>query len=253
MESAERGSEKSPLFVGKLLMAGQLQDVTRLLDAASAGEEGAWGRLFSLLYDELRALAAELMRNERVGHTWQRTDLVHEAFVRLVGNKNVHWENRAHFFGAAGKAMRCLLVDHARRRNAAKRGGQDGRPVSLDEEHDLISKLVLPEEPSVDLEALDIALAKMEADERHRDKCKLTELHFFAGLTLEQTAHVLGKSLSTVKRDWTFAKAWLKRELSMPAGTPAPPAGTPAPQIPFGVSGEDRAEDGPARWGRPPH
>lgn len=195
-------------------MTDKPADVTRLLKAVSAGEEGAGTRLFSLLYDELRKLAAELMRNERPGHTWQRTDLVHEAYIRLAGHQDAHWENRAHFFGAAAKAMRCLLVDHARRRKAAKRGGQEGRPASLDEEHDLARKLILPEEPSMDLEALDKALARIEADERHREKCKLVELRFFAGLTLEQTAQVLGRSVASVKRDWTFAKAWLKRAMA---------------------------------------
>jgi len=185
-----------------------------LLKAASAGEEDARARLFSLLYSELRKLAAELMRKERRGHTWQRTDLVHEVYIRLTGNGNAKWENRAHFFGTAATAMRRLLVDHARRRKTTKRGGKHAQPVSLDEEQDLARKLVLSEEPVVDLEALDKALARFEADERHRDKCRLVELRFFAGLTHEQTAEVLRKSVATVKRDWTFAKAWLRREMT---------------------------------------
>ncbi len=195
-------------------MAGEPRDTTRLLDAVNAGEEDAWRRLVSLLYKELHGLAAELMQAERQGHTLQPTALVHEAWIRLVGSDQAHWQNRNHFLAAAAKAMRRLLVDHARRRNARKRGGGQGQPVSLDDEHDHPREPAATEELAVDLEALDSALEKLEANEKHREKCKIIELHCFAGLTFEQTAEALKKPLGSIKRDWTFAKAWLHRELT---------------------------------------
>ncbi len=194
-------------------MATESRQVTRLLNAASCGEAGAWTRLFSILYGQLQQMATDLLHKERPNHTWQRTDLVHEAFIRLLGHDNMRWADREQFFAAAGRAMRCLLVDHARRRNAAKRGGNN-RPLSLDEDRDVIGESAEPGDLAVDIEALDRALARIETEPRHRDKCKLVELRFFAGLSMEQTAQVLGKSLASVKRDWTFIKARLKREMT---------------------------------------
>ncbi len=195
-------------------MAGEPRDTTRLLDAVNAGDEDAWSRLVPFLYAELHGLAAELMRAERRGHTLQPTALVHEVWIRLLGSEQAQWQNTGHFLAAAAKAMRRLLVDHARRRKACKRGGREGQPVSLDEEHDRLQERPAPEDPTVDLEALDSALEKLVANEIHRGKCQIIELHCFAGLTLQQTAQTLKKPLSSVKRDWTFAKAWLYRELT---------------------------------------
>jgi RNA polymerase sigma factor (TIGR02999 family) len=194
-------------------MGGEPTQVTRLLEAVNAGEDGAWGDLVSLLYDSLRRQAHRLMRAERPGHTLQATALVHEAWFKLVGDGHTRWENQAHFFGAAADAMRRILVDHARRHRAVKRGG-NARSVPLDEERDSAAMIAVPDEAISDLEALDTALAKMEAIERHSQKSAIVKLRCFGGLTIEETAKVLRKSAATVKRDWTFAKAWLHREMT---------------------------------------
>jgi RNA polymerase sigma factor (TIGR02999 family) len=178
-------------------------EVTRLLLDLQNGRVGASDQLVPLVYAELHDLAAHYMRNERPDHTLQPTALVNEAFLRLVGQRHATWQNRSHFYGIAAQAMRRILVDHARRRRAAKRDG--GVSVTLDEH---VSR---PAEQSLDLIALDDALAKLAAiDGRYS---KVVELRFFGGLEIEQVAEALGVSPATVKRDWTFAKAFLQREM----------------------------------------
>jgi RNA polymerase sigma-70 factor, ECF subfamily len=178
-------------------------EVTRLLFDLQKGSRTASEQLIPLVYSELHDLAVRYMRSERADHTLQPTALVHEAFLKLVDQRAVSWQNRAHFFGIAAQAMRRILVDHARRKRATKREG--GHRVTLDE------GLAVAAERSIDLLALDDALEKLRAlDERQH---RVVELRFFGGLEVEQVAEVLGISTATVKRDWTFAKAWLQREL----------------------------------------
>ncbi|HVP11391.1 MAG TPA: ECF-type sigma factor [Phycisphaerae bacterium] len=196
-------------------MASKPHNITILLQAISAGETDAWEQLLALIYDELRRLAGRQVRRERRGHTLPRTALVNEAYLRLMGDKQVHWQNRAHFFAAAADAMRRIMVDYARRRKAEKRGGKADR-LSLDEGRNAgIAAVPAVDGPAqVDLEALDEALSKLEADEKHREKCTIVKLRYFVGLSVEETAKALGKSPATVKRDWAFAKAWLYREMT---------------------------------------
>jgi RNA polymerase sigma factor (TIGR02999 family) len=157
-----------------------------------------------LVYEELRHIARRQMRRQRAGHTLQTTALIHEAYVRLVGESDVHWQNRAHFFGVAAKAMRHILVDHARSRHAAKRGGAAQR-VTLDE------AAVISAQPA-ELVALDDALRSLAGlDPR---KGQVVELKYFGGLTVDEIAKVLRVSPETVARDWRLARAWLLRELS---------------------------------------
>ncbi len=178
-------------------------DVTRLLVDLQRGADGAADELVPLVYGELHKLAVHYMRAERDDHTLQPTALVHEAYMRLVDQRNASWQNRSHFFGIAAQAMRRILVDHARRKRAGKREGGDR--VTLDE-----SVAEAPQR-SVDLIALDDALNKLAAlDPR---QARVVELRFFGGLDIEQTAESLGISPATVKRDWTFARAFLQREM----------------------------------------
>lgn len=178
-------------------------DVTRLLVDLQRGADGAADQLVPLVYDELHKLAVHYMRAERGDHTLQPTALVHEAYIRLVDQRNASWQNRSHFFGIAAQAMRRILVDHARRKRAGKREGGDR--VTLDE-----SVAEAPQR-SVDLIALDDALNKLASlDPR---QARVVELRFFGGLDIEQTAESLGISPATVKRDWTFARAFLQREM----------------------------------------
>ncbi|HNV74646.1 MAG TPA: sigma-70 family RNA polymerase sigma factor [Gemmatimonadaceae bacterium] len=178
-------------------------DVTRLLLDLQRGRDGAADALVPLVYAELHDLAVHYMRGERTDHTLQPTALVHEAYMRLVDQRNASWQNRSHFFGIAAQAMRRILVDHARRKRATKREG--GERVTLDE-----SVAEAPQR-SVDLIALDDALVKLAAlDPR---QARVVELRYFGGLDIEQTAESLGISPATVKRDWTFARAFLQREM----------------------------------------
>ena len=179
--------------------------VTVLLREMSAGREAAAEELIPLIYSELHQMAERQMRGERPEHTLQPTALVHEAFLRLLG-QHASWQNRNHFFGVAAQAMRRVLVDHARRQKARKRGA-GAEMVTLDE-----AAVGSTGDPgSIDLEALDIALVKLaELEPRH---ARVVELRYFAGLGVEETAEVLGTSPATVKRDWQFAKAWLSKEL----------------------------------------
>jgi RNA polymerase sigma factor (TIGR02999 family) len=183
-----------------------MSDVTRILDDIGHGDPSASERLLPLVYDELRKLAAQRLAKEPPGHTLQATALVHEAYVRLVDAEHQQkWDSRGHFFAAAAEAMRRLLVDSARRKLSQKRGGGRQRvDVELPDNED--------GPPSDDLLALDDALKKLEAKDAR--KSKLVELRFFSGLTTEQAAEALGVSVATAERDWTFARAWLRREMS---------------------------------------
>jgi RNA polymerase sigma factor (TIGR02999 family) len=180
--------------------------VTQLLQAWSRGDETCLDRLLPAVYDELRRLARHYMRQQPSGHTLQVTALVHEAYLRLIDQQQVDWGSRAHFFGVAAKAMRSILIDHARRRRAAKRGGAAPQ-VTLGAAAEAVPSAANP-----DLLALDAALLRLaECDPR---KSQVVELRYFGGLSLEEVAEVLGVSLATVKRDWITARAWLKRELT---------------------------------------
>jgi RNA polymerase sigma factor (TIGR02999 family) len=184
-------------------------EVTRLLQLWSGGDRDALERLIPLVYGELRRLAGRYMRRERPDHTLEPTAVVHEAFLRLIEQKNVSWKNRAHFFGVAAQAMRRVLVDHARRHKADKRGGVWTCALTLAEP-------ASPEgTPPVDLIALDLALSQLAAFDE--EKARVVELRYFGGLTFEETAEVIGASPSTVRRDWKAARAWLHRELSAEA------------------------------------
>jgi RNA polymerase sigma factor (TIGR02999 family) len=181
------------------------QEVTALLVAWSNGDRAALDKLMPLVYEELRHLAHRYMGKERAGHTLQTTALANEAYLKLINEREMRWQNRAHFFAVAAQMMRMILVDYARSRRYAKRGG-GARQVSLDE------ALVISDERTGDLIALDDALSGLAAlDER---KSRVAELRFFGGLSVEETAEVLKVSPVTVMREWRLAKAWLHRELS---------------------------------------
>ncbi len=182
----------------------ETQNVTEMLEAMSAGDSTAPDKLLPVVYEELRRLASAYMRNERSGHTLQATALVHEAYIQLVDWKNVTWQNRAHFFATAAQVMRRILVDHAREKNALKRGG-GVKTIALD---DAIS---FPNRKEIDIDSLDLALTELESFDPQQ--AKIVELRFFGGLTIAETAHALDISDSTVKRDWQIAKAWLYNHL----------------------------------------
>jgi len=180
------------------------QEITQLLLAWGSGDESALERLVPLVEAELHRLAQQYLDRERACHTLQATELVNEAFLRLIDWKNARWQNRAHFFGMAATLMRRVLVDHARRRRYLKRGGEAIR-VSLAEAEGLA------QEPDTDVLALDEALDRLAVMDTR--KSRIVELRYFGGLTVEQTADALGISEATVKREWTLARAWLRREL----------------------------------------
>lgn len=190
---------------------GDPGEVTRLLREWSSGNQEALEKLLPLVYDELRRQAGGFFLRERGEHTLQPTALVHEAYLRLVGQDAIDWKDRAHFFGIAGRTMRQVLVDHARARNAEKRGG--GRiHVALDAAD--AAGAATPPRP-MDLLDLDRALSRLGAfDER---QARLVELRLFAGLTIEESAEALQISHATVSREWRHAEAWLQREMSEPA------------------------------------
>jgi len=186
-------------------MAPSPQQVTELLVAWGGGDQTARDELMPLVYEELRRLAHQCVRRERPGHTLQTSALLNEAYLRLVDQKNIQWQDRAHFFGIAARLMRQVLVDYARMRRYAKRGG-DARRVSLDE------AMIVSEERAADVVALDDALKTLaEIDPR---QSQIVELRFFGGLSIEETAEVLAVSPGTVMRDWTLAKAWLRRAVT---------------------------------------
>ena len=170
-----------------------------------SGDQHARDALMPLVYEELRRLAQHYLRHERSDHTLQSTALVHEAYLRLAGQSPPQWQNRAHFFGIAAHIMRQILVEHARGRNAAKRGGNALR-IELGEE------MALAQQTDVDLIVLDKAL--LQLSELDAQQGRIVELRFFGGLTIEDTSDVLGISPATVKRDWTTARAWLFRAMT---------------------------------------
>jgi RNA polymerase sigma factor (TIGR02999 family) len=179
-------------------------NITHLLKEWSDGDRQALDKLTPLVYEELRQQAARYLRRERPGHTLQTTALIHEAYLRLIDAKDVHWQSRAHFFAIAANLMRRILVEHARRRDADKRGGSHVR-IQLDE------ALAVANETDVDLLAIDEALDRLAAIDPQQ--ARVVELRFFSGLTVEETAAALGVSPKTVKRDWSVARAWLRREI----------------------------------------
>jgi RNA polymerase sigma-70 factor, ECF subfamily len=186
-------------------------EITRLLGelgAADVDQPAARNRLFVVLYGELRRLAGDLMRHERRDHTLQPTALVNEAYLRLVDAPGAHWENRAHFFGIAASAMRQILVEHARRRSAAKRGG-GGERVSLDEAMDSPGETP----PVSDAEILDLDRALTALGQLDERAARIVELRVFAGLEMKEIAQMLGVSERTIHGDWRIARMWLAREL----------------------------------------
>lgn len=180
-------------------------EVTQVLIDWNDGDGNAAERLILLVYDELRQLARQYLQRERSDHTLQATGLVHEAYLRLVDQNSMTWQNRAHFFGVAAQAMRRILVDHARSHRAEKRGG-GGEKVEFDE------ALFPSQERTVDLLALDEALRDLETLDARQSQ--IVELRFFGGLTNEEIGQVLEISPRTIKREWRLAKAWLRREIS---------------------------------------
>ena len=182
-----------------------MEDVTQLLSDWSSGDEKALEKLMPVVYDELRRLARNYLRRERPGHTLQPTALVNEAFLKLVDQKNAHWQNRAQFIGVAAQLMRRVLVDHARQHLAVKRGGPNQQRLSITSADRLAGK---PEVDLLDLhEALDL-LATLDSQQS-----RIIELRFFGGLSIEETADVMGLSHATIERDWKLARAWLRRQL----------------------------------------
>jgi RNA polymerase sigma factor (TIGR02999 family) len=182
------------------------KEITRMLQKWSGGDRDALDALLPLVYTELHRQASSYLRRERRNHTLQTTALIHEAYLKLINQREVNWQNRAHFFGIAAQAMRRILVDYARERHREKRGGI-GENLPLEE-----AALIVSEERSVDLVALDEALTRLaEFDER---QARIVELRYFSGLSIEETAEVLHISPSTVKSDWNVAKAWLRHEIT---------------------------------------
>jgi RNA polymerase sigma factor (TIGR02999 family) len=179
-------------------------DVTALLADWSRGDRGALGQLLPLVYAELRRIAARQMGREQAGHTLQPTALVHEVYLRLVGQRQVDWQDRAHFYGVAAQIMRRILVDHARRHRAGKRGG-GVRCVSVEDAPEIQAS------NEISILALDHALDRLQ--KMDADLARIVELRAFGGLTIDEAAHVLNVSPSTAKRGWRTAKAWLSREL----------------------------------------
>ena len=181
------------------------QDITEILRDWSDGKREALDELLPLVYDELHRQAARLLRRERQDHTLQTTALINEAYLKLIDQRNVQWQNRAHFFAIAAQAMRRILVDYARTKHREKRGG-DANKVSLEE-----ATMIAVEEKSVDLMALDEALTRLaKIDEQ---KARIVELRYFSGLSTKETAEVLGVSPKKIEHNWTMARAWLHREM----------------------------------------
>jgi len=182
------------------------EEITQLLIDWGKGDQAALERLMPLVYSELRRLASNYLRRERVGHTLQPTALVNEAYLKLIDQKNAKWQNRAQFFGISAQLMRRILVDHARQRQAVKRGGSDQQRLSITSaQADVIHQ------PEIDLLALNEALDELA--QMDPQQSRIVELKFFGGLSIDETAEVLGISHATVERDWKSARAWLRRQL----------------------------------------
>jgi RNA polymerase sigma-70 factor, ECF subfamily len=179
--------------------------ITELLIDWGQGDQLALEKLMPLVYDELRRLANNYLRREPAGHTLQPTALVNEAYLKLVGQRKVNWQNRAHFFAISAKLMRRILVDHARQRQAVKRGGSDQQRLSI------TSAETIVKQPAIDLLALNEALDELAQMDPQQGR--IVELRFFGGLSIEETAEVLSISHATVERDWKLARAWLRRQL----------------------------------------
>lgn len=180
-------------------------EFTQLLNNFSQGDKFALEKILPLVYEELRKISSKYLRDEHRKHTLQTTELVHEAYLKLIGDEKLTWENRAHFFGIAARSMRQILVDYARKRKSQKRDFGNTK-LSLD------SALFIVGESEEELLNLNAALEKLEQIEER--SCKIVELRFFSGLSIEETANMLNISTATVKRDWNFAKAWLYREIN---------------------------------------
>ena len=194
------------IFAWHLEKMRNAPDITQILQEWSDGKREALDELIPLVHEELRRQASRYLRRERPDHTLQTTALINEAYLKLVDQKNVRWQNRAHFFAIAAQAMRRILVDYARAKHREKRGG-DAEKISLEE----VTMIAVEENKSVDLIALDEALTRLaEMDEQ---KSRIVELRYFSGLSVKETAEVLGISPKTVEKHWTMAKAWLHREL----------------------------------------
>ncbi len=187
-------------------MAGTGGDVTILLAQLRAGDRDAANRLIPMIYSELRRMASACLQRERPDHTLQPTALVNEAYLRLVGEQPAEWQNRAHFFALAANTMRKVLVDCARRRRAGKRGGADARKVEMDE------SLLISANKLESVLAVDEVLAHLSRFDPQQSR--IIELRFFAGLSVDEVAEVMGVSPVTISREWRSAKAWLRRELS---------------------------------------
>ena len=182
------------------------KQITEILLEWSNGKQEALDALLPLVYDELHRQASRYLRRERIGHTLQTTALIHETYLKLIDQREVNWQNRAHFFGVAAQAMRRILVDYAKARHREKRGGA-GENLPLE-----AATLAVSGEKGIDLEALDEALTRLaEFDER---QASIVELRYFSGLSVEETAEVLHVSPATVKNDWKSAKAWLYQEIT---------------------------------------
>lgn len=184
-----------------------MREVTRIINAIESGDVRAADELLPLVYKELRQLAAQRMSKEKPGQTLQATALVHEAYLRLVGGEEQRWSGRGHFFGAAAEAMRRILIENARRKQSLKHGGNRKR---LD-----LNEAVLTDDedtPSEDLIALDEALEKLS--QKDKLKAELVKLRYFAGLTIEQAANILGISRSTADEHWAYARSWLRMEIA---------------------------------------
>src|SRR5215468_107030 len=181
------------------------ENVTQLLVDWSRGDRTALDKLMPLVHSELRRLAANYLRRERQNHTLQPTALVNEAYLKLVDQRSAKWQSRAQFFGVAAQLMRRILVDHAREHQAAKRGGVDQQRLSITSAEGLARK------PNIDLLALNEALDELAAMDQQQSR--IVELKFFGGLSIEETAEVLGIGHATVERDWKLARAWLRRQL----------------------------------------
>ena len=181
------------------------ESITQLLVDWSYGDQKALDRLMPLVYSELHRLASNYLRRERRSHTLQPTALVNEAYLKLIVQKNAKWQHRAQFYGVAAQLMRRILVDHARQHQAAKRGGSDQQRLSITSAEGLV------QQPEVDLLALNEALEELSTLDPQQER--IVELRFFGGLSIEETAEVLGIGHATVERDWKMARAWLRRKL----------------------------------------